>query len=177
MTNSATCNIIEDFKMYFATVSCAKRNKVSSQIIFSYLDITDKSLLINSQILYLIVYLLLNILTRHLWASDVPWDYNKSSNVFLLTEWSVSIQKPDSCRRLIWILCCIKRNYAQYSLDGEFSNELNPRRKSAQPVQIWHLVRKVPGNKLPGRKKPKEYFFFLLTSSRHRMLQTPLTCI
>lgn len=100
MTNSATCNIIEDLKMYFATVSCTKRNKVSCQIIFSYLDIADKSLLIYSPILYLMVYLLLNIVTWHLWASDVPWDYNKSSNVFVLTEWSILLQKPDSCGRL-----------------------------------------------------------------------------
>lgn len=55
-------------------------------MLFSYLDTADKSLLIYSQILYLIVYLLLNIVTWHLWATDVPWDCNKSSNVFLLTE-------------------------------------------------------------------------------------------
>lgn len=90
MTSSETCNIIEDFKMYFTTVSCTKRNKVSSQIIFS--DIAEKSLLIYSQILYLIVYLLLNIVTWHLWATGIPWDYNKSSNVFLLSEWSFNME-------------------------------------------------------------------------------------
>lgn len=85
-TNSATCNIIEDFKIYFAVSSCTKRKKVINQILCSYLDTADKLLLIYSQILYLIVYLLLNTVTWHLRATDVPWDYNKSSNVFLLTE-------------------------------------------------------------------------------------------
>lgn len=86
MTNSATCNIIEDFKMYFAVSLCTERKKGISQIFCSYLDTADKSLLIYSQILYLLVYLLLNIVTWHLWATDVPWDYNKSSDVFMLTE-------------------------------------------------------------------------------------------
>jgi len=85
MTNSATCNIIEVFKICFAVSCYTKSRKVISQILCSYLDAADKSLLIYSQIFYLIVYLLLNIVTWRLWATDVPWDYNKSSNVFLLT--------------------------------------------------------------------------------------------
>lgn len=83
MTNSETCNIIEDFKLYFAASSCSKRKKVISQIFCSYLDTADKLLLIYSQILYLIAYLLLNSVTWHLQATHVPRDYNKSSNVFI----------------------------------------------------------------------------------------------
>lgn len=86
MTNSATCNITEDFKMYFAFSCCTKRKKVISQILCSYSGTSDKLLLIYSQILYITVYLLLNIVTWHLWATDVPWDCHKPSDVFLLSE-------------------------------------------------------------------------------------------
>lgn len=50
MTNSATCNIIEDFKMYFVLSSYSKRKKsVTGQTLCLYLDASNKSLLTYSQ--------------------------------------------------------------------------------------------------------------------------------